>query len=582
MGLFRHIKDLMRQNLWRYVLGVIVLIAIDGAMLVPPWIIGNIVDRLIKRELPTHILVGQLLFMIVLEAFVFLFRFLWRLWITGASREIETGIRQRYFGHLEKLSLDFYIQNKTGDLMARATNDLNAVRMAMGMGVIMITDATFMTITTVAVMLAQVDVKLTLFSLMPLPFLAFTIALMGKAIQHRHREVNESFSTLSERAREAFSGIRIVKSFVREQAIVDVFNQDNHTMLKANLRLVSIWGFMFPLIGFIASTSLVIALYFGGNAVLEGTLSIGGFVTFISYLGILTWPFMAIGWVINVLQRGVASMQRINEILDAKVDIQDDEPLEVSRLYGDIVAKDLSFAYPTETIPTLKHVSFELKRGQTLAILGRTGSGKTTLVNLLMRLYNPPRGTLFIDGHDIRDLKLTTLRSHIGFVPQTSFLFSKSIRENIAITDFETKDKKVAHYAKIAGIASEIEALPQGYSTLLGERGVNLSGGQKQRLAIARALIENPDMIIMDDALSAVDTRTEETILNHLKQELKDRTTLLVSHRVSTIQHADLILVLDNGHVSQSGTHQELIALDGFYRDLYEKQQLEERIADYS
>ncbi len=582
MGLFRHVNDLIKENTWRYVLGVLVLIAIDAAMLVPPWIIGRIVDSLVARDLPLSLLVGQLAIMLALEAAVFLFRFLWRLWITGASREIETGIRQRFFAHLERLSTDFYIQNKTGDLMARATNDLNAVRMALGMGVIMITDAIFMTLTTVGIMLVQIDVKLTLFALIPLPLLAITIALMGSAIQHRHREVNEAFSTLSERVREAFSGIRIVKSFVRERSVVDVFNTDNKEMLRTNLRLVSIWGFMFPLIGFIASTSLVIAMYFGGQAVLTSSLTLGQFVTFITYLGILTWPFMAIGWVINVLQRGVASMVRINEILDAKVDIVDDEPLEVSRLYGDIEARNLSFAYPSEVIPTLKHVNFKLSRGQTLAILGRTGSGKTTLVNLLMRLYNPPRGMLFIDGYDVRDIKLTTLRQHIGFVPQTSFLFSKSIKDNIAISDSATKDKKVAYYAKIAGIAQEIESLPQGYNTLLGERGVNLSGGQKQRLAIARALIENPDMIIMDDALSAVDTHTEETILNHLKQELKERSTILVSHRISTIQHADLILVLENGYVKQSGTHQELLSTEGFYRELFEKQQLEERIATYS
>lgn len=581
MGLFRHIKDLLRQNLWRYILGVIVLIIIDGAMLVPPWIIGSIVDSLVAKDLPLGRLIVLLAIILGLEALVFLFRFLWRIWITGASREIETGIRQKYFEHLERLSYEFYIQNKTGDLMARATNDLNAVRMALGMGVIMITDAIFMTITTVGIMITRIDAKLTLLALIPLPLLALTIAFMGKAIQTRHKAVNESFSNLSERVRETFSGIRIVKSFVREEAIVSVFNQDNHKMLKTNLKLVTIWGFMFPLIGFIASTSLVIALYVGGMAVLNTTLSLGLFVTFITYLGILTWPFMAIGWVINVLQRGVASMQRINEILDAKVDIADDAPLEVTRLYGDVEARDLSFAYPSEFIPTLKHINFKMTRGQTLAILGRTGSGKTTLVHLLLRLYNPPRGQLFIDGYDVRDLKLSTLRSHIGFVPQTSFLFSQSIKENIAISDTDTKDKKVAHYAKIAGIATEIEALPEGYNTLLGERGVNLSGGQKQRVAIARALIDNPDMIIMDDALSAVDTRTEETILNHLKQELKDRTTILVSHRISSIQHADLILVLEDGYLKQSGTHQELIASEGFYKELYEKQQLEERIKTY-
>lgn len=583
MGLTRHIQDLLKQNLWRYILGIIVLIGIDAIALVPPWFVGVIVDDLVAKSLTFSSLIWMMVIILILEAIALVCRFLWRLWITGASREIETGIRQRMFGHLEKLSLNYYINNKTGDLMARATNDLNAVRMALGMGVIMVTDAIFMTITTVGIMIWQIDVRLTVFALMPLPLLALVIAFMGPLIQNRHKEVNESFSTLSERAREAFSGIRIVKSFVREAAIVDVFNQDNQNMLKANLKMVSLWGIMFPLIGFLASTSVVIALFFGGQEVLSGALTMGQFVTFITYLGILTWPFMAIGWVINVLQRGIASMKRINEVLDAKPDINDDESDEgITRLYGDIVVTDLSFTYPNDALPTLKHVSFTVKKGQTLAILGRTGSGKTTLVSLLLRLYNPPRGTIFIDGHDIRRIPLELLREHIGYVPQNNFLFSKSIRDNIAISSEGTKLKKIGYYAKIANIATEIEALPQGYDTLLGERGVNLSGGQKQRVSIARALIKNPDMTIFDDALSAVDTKTEDAILTHLKSELKDRTTLIVAHRISSIAHADHIIVLQDGFLSQSGTHQELVTQDGFYRDLFEKQQLEERIASYT
>ncbi len=583
MGLTRHIQDLLKQNLWRYILGIIVLIGIDAIGLVPPWFVGVIVDDLVAKSLTFSSLIWMMVIIVILEAIALVCRFLWRLWITGASREIETGIRQRMFGHLEKLSLNYYINNKTGDLMARATNDLNAVRMALGMGVIMVTDAIFMTITTVGIMIWKIDVRLTVFALLPLPLLALVIAFMGPMIQNRHKEVNESFSTLSERAREAFSGIRIVKSFVREAAIVDVFNQDNQKMLKANLKMVSLWGIMFPLIGFLASTSVVIALFFGGQEVLSGALTMGQFVTFITYLGSLTWPFMAIGWVINVLQRGIASMKRINEVLDAKPDINDDESDEgITRLYGDIVVTDLSFTYPNDALPTLKHVSFTVKKGQTLAILGRTGSGKTTLVSLLLRLYNPPRGTIFIDGHDIRRIPLELLREHIGYVPQNNFLFSKSIRDNIAISSEGTKLKKIGYYAKIANIATEIEALPQGYDTLLGERGVNLSGGQKQRVSIARALIKNPDMTIFDDALSAVDTKTEDAILTHLKSELKDRTTLIVAHRISSIAHADHIIVLQDGFLSQSGTHQELVTQDGFYRDLFEKQQLEERIASYT
>ncbi|MCK8061347.1 MULTISPECIES: ABC transporter ATP-binding protein [unclassified Fusibacter] len=582
MEIFRHIKDLLKQNIWRYALGVLLLIVIDAFQLVPPWIIGRIVDKLVAKDLPNDFLLLMVVTILALELVIAVCRYFWRVLITGGSREIETAIRQRFFGHLEKLSLDYYINNKTGDLMARATNDLNSVRMAFGPGVIMITDAIFLTLTTVTIMATQIDARLTFYALIPLPILAVIIAVLGPLIQRRHKKVSEAFSTISERAREAFTGIRIIKTFVRERAIVDEFNKDNHQMLKRNLQLVSVWGFMFPMIGFIASTSVVLAIYFGGQTVLSGHITIGEFVTFVTYLGLLTWPFMAIGWVINVLQRGVASLKRINDILDAKPDINDDESNEeVTRLFGDIELKDLSFTYPNDAIPMLKHLSFKVKRGQTLAILGRTGSGKTTLANLLIRLYNAPRGTLFIDGHDIRNIPLKLLRDHIGYVPQNNFLFSQSIKENIAITDDDTKLKKVTHYAKLANIGAEIESLPNGYDTMLGERGVNLSGGQKQRISIARSLIKNPDLVILDDALSAVDTKTEESILTHLKSELKDKTAIIIAHRISSIKHADQIIVLDNGYLSQIGTHDELLSQDGFYRELFEKQQLEERIASY-
>lgn len=583
MNTFRHISDLIKQNAWRYLLGIALLIAIDLFQLVPPWVIGSIVDKIVDQSLTPDYIIDMVSIILALEIVVLTCRYFWRIMITGSSRAIETALRQKLFGHLENMSANYYINHKTGDLMARATNDLNAIRMALGMGVIMITDAIFLTITTVTIMMTQIDVTLTLYALIPLPILATIIGVMGPVIQRRFKRVNEAFSNLSERAREAFSGIRIVKTFVRESAVVDTFNVDNEQMLKRNFQLVSIWGAMFPLIAFVASTSVVIALYFGGFSVLDGQISLGKFVSFIAYLGLLTWPFMAIGWVINVLQRGMASLKRVNEILDEKPEVNDCESnSEVTKLYGDIEFKDLSFVYPGQTIPTLKHLSFKVKSGQTLAILGRTGCGKTTIANLLLRQYNPPRGSLFIDGHDIRNIPLSILHSHIGYVPQNNFLFSQTIRQNIAITDDETKEKKVARYAKVAAISKEIESLPAGYDTMLGERGVNLSGGQKQRVSIARALIKNPDMVILDDALSAVDTKTEESILTHLKSELKDKTTVIITHRISTVMHADVIVVLKDGYISQIGNHETLVATDGYYKDLYQKQQLEARIENYT
>ncbi len=582
MSTYRHITDLVKQNSLKYVIGVLLLTAIAGLRLIAPWIIGVLIDQIVAKTLTLDFTISMMLLIFGVEVIIFIFRFFWRKLIAGSARYIETALREKLFIQLEKLGANFYIENKTGDLMARATNDLKAVRRALGMGVVMITDAIVITLMTIGIMAYKISPNLTFYALIPLPIMALIITIFGPVVQRRFKRVNEAFSNLSERVRETFSGIRIIKTFVREDAFVEQFNIENQNMLKRNLQLVHIFGLFFPLIQFVAASTLAIAIYFGGSSVLQGQLSLGEFVSFITYLALLTWPFMAIGWVINVLQHGIASLKRINQILDAEPAINDTESnSEITRLYGDIEFRNLSFCYPKQVIPTLKHISFSIKRGQKLAIVGATGSGKTTIANLLLRLYNAPRGTIFIDGQDIRHIPLESLRQHIGYVPQNSFLFSQTIRQNIAITDPETKDKKIARYAKIAAINSEIEAMPEGYDTMLGERGVNLSGGQKQRIAIARALIKNPDMIILDDALSAVDSKTEEIILNHLKEELKDKTSIIITHRLSSISDADVIVVLKNGHIAQIGDQQSLMQEDGYYRETFLKQQLEMRIAHY-
>ncbi len=582
MNTYRHIADLVKQNIAKYIAGICLLIAIAGLRLIPPWLIGRLVDAIVNRQLTFQLALTMVSFIFGVEFFIFIFRFFWRKFISGSARLIEAGLREKLFVQFEKLDANYYINNKTGDLMARATNDLNAVRRALSMGIVMITDAIVITIMTIGVMMFKISFNLTLYALIPLPIMAIIIVIVGPIVQQRFKRVNEAFSTLSERVRETFSGIRIIKTFDKEAAFIDQFNIDNQNMLKRNLDLVKIWGLFFPLIQFVASSTLAIAVYFGGNSVMADQISLGEFVSFITYLGLLTWPFMAIGWVINLLQHGIASLKRINQILDAKPDVVNhkaDNP--TNRLYGDIEFRNLSFCYPGEIIPTLKHVNFSIKRGQTLAIIGPTGCGKSTVVSLLLRLYNAPRETLFIDGQDIREIPIDTLRKHIGYVPQNNFLFSQTIRQNIAITDDQTKDKKIARYAKLAAIDDEIDNMPEGYDTMLGERGVNLSGGQKQRLSIARALIKNPDLVILDDALSAVDSKTEDAILNHLKTELKDKTAIIVTHRLSAISDADLIVVMQSGHISQIGKHEDLLTEDGYYRELYLKQQLETRIAHY-
>ncbi len=582
MNTYRHISDLLKKNRVKYVVGILLLVLIAVLRLVTPWLIGVLVDLIVAKTLTLTITIKFAALILGVEAIIFGCRFLWRKLISGSARHIEAALREKLFIQFEKLDANYYINHKTGDLMARATNDLNAIRRALGMGVVMITDAVVITLATIGVMAFVISPKLTLYALIPLPIMAAIITLVGPIVQRRFKHVNEAFSSLSERARESFSGIRIVKTFVREEAFVGQFNIDNQNMLDRNLQLVRVFGLFFPLIQFVASTTLAIAVFFGGNSVLAEQISLGEFVSFITYLSLLIWPFMAIGWVINLLQHGLASLKRINQVLDAKPAVSDSAANQaIKRIHGDIEFRNLSFSYPSQVVPTLKHLNFSVKRGQKLAIIGPTGSGKTTLANLLLRLYNPPQGTIFIDGQDIRQIPLSTLRKNIGYVPQNNFLFSQTIRQNIAITDDSTKDKKVSRYAKIASIGNEIDNMPLGYDTMLGERGVNLSGGQKQRVSIARALIKNPELVILDDALSAVDTKTEESILLHLEEELKDKTSIIITHRVSAVSDADVIVVLKEGYVVQIGDHQHLMAEPGYYRELFLKQQLETRIAHY-
>ncbi len=582
MNTYRHIGDLLKKNRIRYLIGVFLLLVIAVLRLITPWVIGVLVDLIVAKKLTAQDMLKVATLILSVEAVIFGCRFLWRKLISGSARYIEAALREKLFVQFERLDANFFINHKTGDLMARATNDLTAIRRALSMGVVMVTDAIVISLATIGVMAVVISPRLTLFALIPLPIMAIIITLVGPIVQRRFKRVNEAFSSLSERARETFSGIRIVKTFVREEAFVDQFNIDNQNMLNRNLQLVRVFGLFFPLIQFVASTTLAIAVYFGGNSVLASQISLGEFVSFITYLGMLIWPFMAIGWVVNLLQHGLASLKRINQILDAEPTVSDGATnQDIKRLHGDIEFKNLSFCYPSNIIPTLKHLNFSIKRGQKLALLGPTGSGKTTLANLLLRLYNAPQGTIFIDGQDICTIPLSTLRKNIGYVPQNNFLFSQTIRQNIALTDETTKDKKIARYAKIASIGYEIDDLPAGYDTILGERGVNLSGGQKQRVSIARALIKNPEIVILDDALSAVDTKTEESILNQLKEELKDKTSIIISHRISTVSDADVIVVLNAGHIIQIGDHASLMAEKGYYRDLFLKQQLETRIAHY-
>lgn len=581
MKTFRHLREFLKENRWRYIIGVFVLLIVDGLQLVTPRILGNITDKLSSNNLTITGIYKYVAIIIAAAVAIAVMRYVWRMLVIGNSRNLEYWLRNKLFSHLELMSQNFFNNHKTGDLMAHATNDIQAVRQAFGIGIVMMTDSIFLTVVTIVIMLATVDIRLTAVALIPLPFIALTMGIFGKWVNSRFKSVQESFSYLTENVQESISGIRVIKSFVQESKEIEKFSVRNQDYVDKNMHLIRIWGAMFPLVSFVASLSFLIALGYGGSMVIDGEISLGQYVSFIAYLGLLTWPMMAVGWVINILQRGMASMERINEILDTEPEIIDgSDTLEIEDYSPHVEFRNLTFTYPGASAPALSEINLRIEEGKTLAVIGRTGSGKTTLVNLIMRLYNTNSGELLVGGHDISNIPLKTLRRNIGYVPQDNFLFSVSIRDNIAFADTSMGEPQVESASQIAQVYDNIMEFPQKFDTILGERGVTLSGGQKQRVSIARALAKDPKILILDDSLSAVDTKTEEKILQGLKEIMKNKTSIIISHRISTIKDADEIIVLDEGQIIERGTHEELIRKQGLYNSIYQKQLLEEKLVN--
>lgn len=579
-AVFIHLSDFFKENKHRYIIGVCILLVADLFQLVMPKILGIITDLIEQNAITQKDFLFYIAIIMGSALIIALARFGWRIYIFGTARTLEFWLRNKYFNHLELLSQNYFNSKKTGDLMAHATNDIQSVRAAFAGGVVMATDALFMTAMTLTMMLISIDVKLTLMALLPLPIIAVLIRIFGRQVQKRFRVVQECFSKLTDKVQESYSGIRIIKSFAQEENNIKDFQEINQLNYDKNMHLTKLFGLMHPMITLVSALSLMIALALGGNMVIDGSLSLGQFVTFITYLGLLTWPMIAMGGVINIIQRGIASMKRLNEIFDTQSDITDQlADASIHKLRGKIEFSEVSFKYPNTDIYALQDVSFKVNVGSTLAILGPTGSGKTTLASLLLRRFDLEEGHILIDNVPLTQIPLGLLRDSIGYVPQNTFLFSTSIQDNIAFSDDHLAPEKIQQYAQIAQIHDEIIDFPEGYQTLLGEKGVNLSGGQKQRISIARALIKEPKILILDDALSAVDTKTEASILNHLKAELQKSTSLIISHRISTIKEADWILVLDDGRVVQQGVHESLLAQEGLYRSIYEKQKLEDKLA---
>ena len=505
-------------------------------------------------------------------------RFYMRQIVIGVSRWMEYDLRNDFFAHLEKLSANFFLEYRTGDIMSRATNDLNAVRMVLGPGIMYSITTITMFIFAFSLMLS-INVHLTIYALLPFPLLAFIMSRFGSMIHIRFAKIQEQFSNMSARIQENFAGIRVIKAYVREDGEIEEFRKQNRKYYEKNKSLIKVRSIFFPIIELIGGLGILIVLWYGGYQVILGKITIGGFVAFIGYLLLLLWPVIALGWVISLFQRGEASMGRINKILAEEPEIKDDENvMEIENIEGEIEFRDLTFSYNNAKEPVLKNINLKIKKGLTLAIVGLTGSGKTTLVNLILRISDAPDGMIFMDGIPIKRIPLKTLRGNIGYVPQDTFLFSDTIKENIKYGVKNIKNDDIIESAEVSQLLNDVEEFPEKFETMLGERGVNLSGGQKQRLSMSRALIRKPKILILDDALSSVDTYTEEKILKGLKVFMKERTSIIVSHRISTVKEADWTIVLDNGMIVDEGIHENLIGKDGIYASLYRKQLIAEEL----
>jgi ATP-binding cassette subfamily B protein len=588
------------KRYWKGLLaGAVSVLCTNGIMVQSPRLIRLIVDDL-NRGVSHSKLLTWCWLLVAVAAGKGIFQFLTRWVVIGISREIEFDLRNDLFRHLEALDFGFYQRTRTGDIMARATNDLNSVRMLLGPAIMYSANTVVFTLAALFFMM-RVSPKLTLWAFLPLPIASIIVQYFGARIHERFERIQAKFSDISARAQENFSGARLIRAYAQEDSEIALFERENLDYINRSLPLARLMGMLWPTLELMLGFALVIVLWVGGREVLQGHITVGRFVEFNMYMVMLTWPIIALGWVINIFQRGTASMGRIDEILRQQPTIADD-PAQITvpadtTIRGEIEFRNLSFAYDrqstlTESAPgvtalsssvesgatVLHNVNLKIPAGSSLAIVGPTGSGKTTLVSLIPRIADADSGSIFIDGRPIREYSLDTLRRQIGYVPQETFLFSATVRENIAFGVEDATTEQIHRAAAISRIDQDVEGFPEKYETMVGERGLTLSGGQKQRVAIARAVIREPRILVLDDALASVDTQTEEHILNGLREVMKGRTTIFISHRVSTVRNADRIAVLHHGEIVEYGTHDELLALNGYYTELHDKQLLEEEL----
>ena len=569
------------QKLWwffklekrRYLVGIVALVLVSVLNLIPPMVMGRVIDaitsgRLTQDELLLH------LFYLLLAAFgMYYLRYVWRMYILGTSYRLGQIMRSRLFEHFTRMSPAFYQNYRTGDLMAHATNDINALTRLAGGGVMSAVDASITALVTLLTMLFSISWQMTLVAILPLPFMAYATSRLGRKTHKAFGESQAAFSELNNKVQESVSGIKVTKSFGYQSDELASFQEVNDLTFQKNLQTMKYDSLFDPMVLLFVGSSYALTLLVGAFMVQAGQVTVGNLVTFISYLDMLVWPLMAIGFLFNITQRGKVSYQRIESLLSQESPVKDPEyPLDGIE-NGRLEYAIDSFAFEDEE--TLRDIHFSLEKGQTLGLVGQTGSGKTALIKLLLREYDVDQGAIYLNGHDIRDYRLADLRSLMGYVPQDQFLFASSILENICFGNPDLPFSAVEEATQLAQVYQDIQAMPEGFDTVIGEKGVSLSGGQKQRLAMSRAMILNPDILILDDSLSAVDAKTEFAIIDNLKETRKDKTTIITAHRLSAVVHADLILVMQNGQIIERGTHEDLLALDGWYAQTYQSQQLE-------
>lgn len=563
-----------------YVIGIISLMLVSVLNLIPPMIMGKVIDRITRQSLQESELLWQLFLLVLAAVGMYALRYVWRMYILGTSYRLGQIMRSRLFEHFTRMSPSFYQKYRTGDLMAHATNDINALTRLAGGGVMSAVDASVTAAVTLLTMFLSISWQMTLVAIIPLPFMAYATSRLGRKTHKAFGESQAAFSELNNKVQESVSGIKVTKSFGYQEQELASFQETNDMTFKKNMYTKKYDVLFDPLVLLFIGASYTLTLVMGSVMVSKGQVTVGNLVTFITYLDMLVWPLMAIGFLFNMVQRGTVSYDRIENLLNQESDVQNPENPVPSIQNGDITFAINHFDYDDASYTTLEDIHFTLKKGQTLGLVGQTGSGKTTLIKLLLREHDVTDGQIILDGHDIKDYNLSDLRQLTGYVPQDQMLFATSIINNVRFGDINLDIDRVERATQLSHVYNDIKAMPEGFETLIGEKGVSLSGGQRQRIAMSRAMILDPDILILDDSLSAVDARTEHSIIENLKANRQDKTTIISAHRLSAVVHADLILVMQDGHIIERGNHEELLAQDGWYARTYESQQLAEAVEE--